>query len=318
VGLDASKEQAHYRDIVTQSIFVSLSMVILGLGAFFFFAMIQRFHLANASIAKLEHIKQHLARFVPGTVQRLIEDNPEKPLLKKVMRDATILFLDIERYTKISADVSPEALNLLIETYFAAFLDTILSHGGEINETAGDGMMAIFTGKSSRVHARNAVRAAVDIKEQACALNRERAPHEPEMLINLGINTGQVLLGATMIKGAVGERFTYTASGMVTNVAARLCGYSTSGEIHLSKTTAQLVMDHFTLHGPHKVQLKNVEGTTPVYKLERAKKGQHSLANPLAGCAPGIPYGTGCPATLTLNGDESHHHAILHGRKVFS
>lgn len=163
--------------------------------------------------------------------------------------------------------MAPEALNRLIEKYFSTFLDIILSHGGEINETAGDGIMAIFTGRAQRVHAFNAVRAAIAIRKWVGRLNGEKAPHEPEILINIGINTGQVLLGATMIKGAVGERFTYTASGMVTNIAARLCGLGNKGEIHLSHATAQLVKNHCTLHGPFEVHLKNVREAMPVYQL---------------------------------------------------
>jgi class 3 adenylate cyclase len=225
--MDVSEDLAHYRASVIQSVGVSLSVVVLGLAAFWFFGMIQRYRLAHASLEQLEQIKYHLARFVPGTVQKLIEENPEQPLLDKVEREATVLFLDIDHYTTMAAEMAPDVLNRLMETYFSSFLDIILSHGGEINETAGDGIMAIFTGKTAQVHARNAVKAAVAIREKSRALNRDREPRYPEIVVNIGINTGQVLLGATMMRGAVGERLTYTASGMVTNLAARLCGSCT-------------------------------------------------------------------------------------------
>ncbi|MEE9147763.1 MAG: adenylate/guanylate cyclase domain-containing protein [Candidatus Tectomicrobia bacterium] len=267
IELDASQAQAHYRSIIMQSVFLSIGFVIVGLGAFLFFGMIQRYQLANASIERLEHIKQHLARFVPGTVKKLIEDNPEHPSLDKVERDATVLFLDIDHYTKISQDMLPEALNHLIEHYFSAFLDTILAHSGEINETAGDGIMAIFTGKSRHTHAVNAVKAAVRIREQTNALTRDKAREEPDIHVNIGISTGPVLLGATMIKGAVGERLTYTASGMVTNVAARLCEFGTEGEIHLSEVTASEIMDQFKLHRMLQVHLKNIQNPVPVYRI---------------------------------------------------
>jgi class 3 adenylate cyclase len=267
LGLDASEAHAHYRDIIIQSIFVSLGIVFLGLTAFWFFGMIQRYQLANASIAQLEQIKHHLSRFVPGVVQKLIEANPGHPTFDKVEREVTVLFLDIDHYTKISEQVTPEALNALVETYFAAFLDVILSHGGEINETAGDGLMAVFTGKSPHEHALSAVRAAMRLHEQVQTLNRGKILQEPELLINIGINTGPVLLGATMIKGAVGERFTYTATGMVTNIASRLCDLGSHGEIHLSETTAHLVKDHITLQGPCEVQMKNLQDPLAVYKL---------------------------------------------------
>jgi hypothetical protein len=120
--LHASAAHAHYRDLVIQSVIVSLSTVVLGLAAFFFFGMIQKYQLASASIAQLEQIKHHLARFVPRTAQKLIEDNPSRPSLDKVEQEATVLFLDIAHYTKMAAGMAPEALHSLIETYFAAFL----------------------------------------------------------------------------------------------------------------------------------------------------------------------------------------------------
>lgn len=267
LGLDVSTAQDHYRETVVQSVFVSLAIVILGLAAFLFFGIIQRYQLASASLEQLERIKQALARFVPDTVQRLIEADPLQPMLDKVERQATVLFLDIDHYTELSQCTSPTALNHLIETYFAAFLDIILSHSGDINETAGDGVMAIFTGKTPRAHALNAVKAALAIRAKAQTLNRNRELQDPEILVNIGINTGPVLLGATMIKGAVGQRFTYTASGMVTNIAARLCDLSTAGDIHLSETTARLVQDQYPLLGPLETHLKHIHRPLPVYKL---------------------------------------------------
>jgi class 3 adenylate cyclase len=243
-------------------------MVILGIGAFFFLGVIQKYQLASASLAQLEHIKHHLARFVPGTVQRLIEENPETPLLDKVDREATILFLDIDHYVAMTAEMSPEALNRLLETYFSTFLDIILTYGGDINETAGDGLMAIFTAKTPRLHALNAVKAAATIREQTFALNNAQTLHEPDIQVNIGINTGHVLLGATKMQGTAGERFTYTASGMVTNIAARLCNLGRQGKIHLSDTTAALVADRVTLGSPYEVHLKNVQEPVRVYKLE--------------------------------------------------
>ena len=267
LSLDTAAAHAHYKDGVMHSVLVSLGIVILGIAAFFFLGMIQRYQLASASIAKLEQIRRDLERFVPRTVQKLIEDNPERPMLDKVERNATVLFLDIERYTRMSEEMPAEALNRLVEKYFSVFLDLILSHGGEINETAGDGIMAIFTAKTPDAHALSAVAAAVAIREQVLALNHANAPHEPEILVNIGINTGQVLLGATTIKGAAGEHLTYTASGMVTNIASRLCDLADHGEICLGNRTAQSLAGRFPVRGPVQTRLKHVRDPEPVYRL---------------------------------------------------
>lgn len=265
--IDASAAHEHHRGMVLQTVLISIGVMTFGLSAFLLLGMIQRYALAHASIHKLEHIKHQLASFVPGTVRRLIEENPEQPLLDKVERHATGMFLDIEQYARIAEDMAPEALNHLIEHYFSAFLDIILSHDGEINEMAGDGIMAIFTGRTPRAHALNAAEAAVAIRQQAHALNQAKAPSEPAITVNIGINTGQVLLGATMIKGMGDARLTYTASGSVTNLAARLCDFGSQGAIHLSETTAHLVQEHFTLRAPREVHLKNLRGTISVYTL---------------------------------------------------
>lgn len=149
-GLDASEARAHYYSIVLQSVAASGSVLGLVLAGFACLSIMQRYQLASASLAKLTTIKHHLARFVPVTVQKLIEANPEHPALDKVECEVSVLFLDIEQYTTLSADMAPEALNDLIERYFSAFLDVVLSHGGEINETAGDGIMAISRGRRAR------------------------------------------------------------------------------------------------------------------------------------------------------------------------
>jgi len=260
VTLDTSAEYAHYRSSVIQSIVVLSVTLVLGFGAFFVLRVFQR-------TLKLEQMKTGLERFVPRTVQKLIEDNPDQPMFDKVRRNATVLFLDIERYTRMSEEMSAETLNGIVEKYFSAFLDLILARGGEINETAGDGIMAIFTGKTAGAHALSAVAAAVAIRTQAQTLNRARQPNEPEILVNIGINSGEVLIGATAIKGETGEHLTYTASGSVTNIAARLCGLGEKGEICVSGATAELVGDRIEMSGPVRTSLKHVREAVPVYRV---------------------------------------------------
>ena len=71
----------------------------------------------------------------------------------------------------------------------------------------------------------------------------------------------------TRMTSAQQERLTYTASGMVTNIAARLCVLATRGEIYLSETTAHLVRHQFALHEPTSEHLKNLSAEVKVYKL---------------------------------------------------
>ena len=105
----------------------------------------------------LETIRTNLAKFVPQTVQDLIEEAPDAPAFEKREVDVTVLFVDIAGYTRLSERFDVARVNQLVERYFGAFLDEILGRGGDVNETAGDGLMVIFRGAD---HARDGVLAA--------------------------------------------------------------------------------------------------------------------------------------------------------------
>jgi hypothetical protein len=92
----------------------------------------------------VDRILDHLRPFVPSTVQKIVEKDPEAPDLEKKDIDVTVLFLDVAGYTHISETQSRDKVTFIIEKYFSSFLDVIVVHGGDINETAGDGLMVIF------------------------------------------------------------------------------------------------------------------------------------------------------------------------------
>jgi class 3 adenylate cyclase len=58
--------------------------------------------------------------------------------------DVSVLFLDIESYTKICERLGDAEVNNVIEKHFSAFMDAIYANNGDVNETAGDGLMVLF------------------------------------------------------------------------------------------------------------------------------------------------------------------------------
>jgi class 3 adenylate cyclase len=209
-------------------------------------------------------IRSNLSKIVPQRVRELIEESPEAPSLDKRETDVTVLFADITGYTRLTARLTPDDLGALVERYFGAFLDEIVKHGGDVNETAGDGLMVIF---HDGAHARAAVDAARAIHRRAAEIGAELAARFEPLAMHIGINSGPALLGATKIEGRAGTRWTYTASGMTTNVAARLAAQAGGGEIMLSQSTLD------RLHGAVPVEdlgvrgLKNVEQPVRLYRL---------------------------------------------------
>ena len=226
----------------------------------------QALEVSLRKVALLEQAKTHLSKFVPASVTRLIETAPDAPALDKRDQDVTVLFLDIAGYTRLSAQHSRDTMNALVERYFSSFLDAIYTYNGDINETAGDGLMMLFQDDDPQRHATNAVLTALAIQRQTRALNRTAAPADV-ITINIGINSGMAAVGSTRFEGLTGARWTYTASGPVTNIAARLAEFATHGEIYVGETTAERVKDRFQLWALGTHHAKNIPEPLVVYAI---------------------------------------------------
>lgn len=216
----------------------------------------------------LEGIKANLSKFVPVTVSRLIERSPLVPIPGGKEQDVSVLFLDIQGYTAMSEKIGSAELNELIEKSFSVFIDAIHENNGDVNETAGDGLMVVFLNKDETTNALEAVRTASTIRQKSTSFNQEiNTSYEP-LVINMGINSGRALVGAAKFESYTGSRWTYTARGTVTNVAARIGSIASEGKILLSRSTADRIKDHFPINPLGNFRLKNVSDEVEIFNLE--------------------------------------------------
>jgi class 3 adenylate cyclase len=207
----------------------------------------------------LEQIKGELTKFVPESVTRLLEQNPNAQELEKREADVSVLFLDVEGYTRLSEQLPPQRLNRLIQDYFSSFLEIIRANHDDINETAGDGLMVIFqSNEGPKRHALNAAHAAIQIQHKLADLNQEFTGIYPPVAIHVGINSGEAFVGATKLDATGGGRWTFTASGPTTNLAARIAALTKGGEIMVGAETAERIKLHLVLEDTGQHQLKNV------------------------------------------------------------
>ena len=248
----------------------------------------------------LEQLKGELSKFVPESVKRLLEENPNATELEKKNVEVSVLFLDIAGYTKLSEQLEPKRLNQLVQTYFSSFLEIIQTHHGDISETAGDGLMVIFQSDrgaadhrrrasaverpaashdhlrlasavewpaASHDHALSATRAAFAIRQRTATLNEEYGGLFPPVALHMGINTGEALVGATKLGGGAGQRWTFTASGSTTNVAARFAAFAQGGDIVVGPATAERIRQHFVLESLGEQMFKNVSQPIRVFRV---------------------------------------------------
>jgi class 3 adenylate cyclase len=220
-------------------------------------------------IDSAQRVGQHYARFVPESVKRRVAENPDAPELEKRDEDVTILFLDIVGYTKLSQQMTAEALNTLVEQYFGAFLDRLHDFGGDVSETSGDGLMVIFQDDDPTAHARRAVEAALALMDETVRLNGEL--DGPDLELHMGVNSGTASVGSTRYEGKNRSRWVFTADGLVTNLAARLASAAQAGEIFLGPLTTERVHDDFELKDCGCLELKNIAAPVEAHRVVRAR-----------------------------------------------
>jgi class 3 adenylate cyclase len=216
---------------------------------------------------RISQVLGHLSPFVPLSVRSIVEKNPELGRLEKQRKDVTVLFLDLEGYTHLSAQHSETEVNEIIEGLFSNFVDPIQRSHGDIVETAGDGLLIVFQGETPGNNAINAVKAAFDINDITQKVSQMLGGEFAPIKVNIGINSGTALVGMTQFKGSLGSRTTYTASGPVTNLAARLAEYAEGGEILVGEETRRLIGDIWPVEERGRVRLKGIDEEVRIYSV---------------------------------------------------
>jgi class 3 adenylate cyclase len=144
-------------------------------------------------------------------------------------------------------------------------LNHIQEADGDINETAGDGFMAIFMDADAHSHARKAVDAALTLLATSAALNREG--NAPSLSIHMGVNSGIALVGAVRFEGFRGARWTFTASGPTTNLAARLAEAAVANQLLAGPKTVRRLGDLYRFEKVGRRHLKNLADAIDVYRI---------------------------------------------------
>ena len=124
-------------------------------------------------------------------------------------REVSVLFADIRGFTRMSEQLSPEAIVEMLNTYLSVVADAVVQNDGIVNKFAGDNIMAIWNAPQSQPeHALLAVKAAWEAQQKVAELKQSDSQLFP-VQFGIGINTGIALAGNV---GSVG-RSEYTVIG---------------------------------------------------------------------------------------------------------
>jgi len=184
-------------------------------------------------------------------------------------KQVTVLFVDVKDSMKLAARVDPEEWHKLLDRFFTLLADAVHRFEGTVNQYTGDGVMALFGAPLAHEdHAQRACHAALLACENVRRLAQEvRRAHGLRFAIRLGLNSGEVIVGA------IGDdlRMDYTAQGNSVGLAARMQESAKPGRAYLTAETAALVRDYFDLERVGTLRLKGVPAPVRTFALLRAR-----------------------------------------------
>jgi len=161
------------------------------------------------------------SRFCPNCGQLLVHTEER--------RIVTVLFADLVGFTGLAEDRDPEQLKHLIDRCFQRLVADITSFGGTVDKIIGDAIVALFGAPTAHEDdAERAVRAALRMQRTLDVFSQEQGG---ELRMRIGVNTGEVLVGALRAGGD------YTAMGDTVNIASRLQSLAHPGEVLVGVAT---------------------------------------------------------------------------------
>jgi adenylate cyclase len=165
----------------------------------------------------------------------------------------TVLFSDIQGFTKIAEEMNPEMLIDELDKFFFYFDSVVEKFGIEKIKTIGDAYMC--AGGIPEKNRTNPVEVILAALEMRSYMNRHKETSELEGMkfwdIRIGIHTG------TVVAGVVGQKkLSYDIWGDTVNIASRMESSGEAEKINISGTTYEFVKEFFICEFRGKMPVK--------------------------------------------------------------
>jgi class 3 adenylate cyclase len=231
-----------------------------------------------------ERTESLLANVLPkGTADEIMSKGKAT---KKKFNFATVLFSDIQGFTRIAEEVNPEILIDELDKFFFYFDNVVEKYNIEKIKTIGDAYMcAGGIPKKNRTNPIEVILAAIEMQE--FMENHKQEQKERGQIywdIRIGLHTG------TVIAGVVGQKkLSYDIWGDTVNTASRMESSGEAGKINISGTTYEYAREFFICEYRGKMPVKYkgeldmyfVNGIRPVLRLEGKNEPNDVFKNKL-------------------------------------
>lgn len=195
----------------------------------------------------------------------MVGKESETSLMENETVEASVAFIDLCGFTKISENEEPNTVVSLLNEYFDLMVREIIDQKGTIDKFIGDAILAVFRGED---HLQRIVAACIAIRDKMNALPMfsQKTLFSPK--VSIGINSGEMVSGNIGSKSL--KRLDYTVIGDTVNVASRLQSAANPGQILMLEKCAKLVEDKFSYIHLGEIILKNKANPASIVEINNS------------------------------------------------
>jgi class 3 adenylate cyclase len=192
--------------------------------------------------------------------------------LAEERRHISVLFADVKESTALVVSNDPEDVGPVLEGVLARMIEAVTHYDGTLNQTLGDGIMALFG--AATAHEDHALRACFAALRMQAAM-RSHADHglfgpDAPLRIRVGIHTGFELIRP--MTGNV--HMAYSAVGQTSYLAAKLEQNARPGCVLVSADVMQLVEGRIECRPVKPLQISGLRQPLRTFELGAVKDTQ--------------------------------------------
>jgi adenylate cyclase len=204
-----------------------------------------------------------LKMYVDETVLRFMGGKEiETALMENETIEASVAFIDLVGFTRVSENEDPNTVVGLLNEYFDLMVREIIDQQGSVDKFIGDAVMAVFQGPD---HLARSVQACLAIRKKMAAIPAysEKSQFRPQ--VSIGINSGEMVSGNIGSKSL--KRLDYTVVGDAVNIASRLQNAASPNQILLLDRCADKIREKFEFQSVGEIRLKNKANAVTVSEI---------------------------------------------------
>ena len=192
--------------------------------------------------------------------ERLLLNILPKPIANRLKADqgiiadsfaqVSVIFADIVDFTRLSVNMSPKDLVVMLNGVFSAFDQLVEQHGLEKIKTIGDEYMAVGGLSTPRAdHVEAIADMALDMQ---ASIEQFKVGNDRSLRIRIGIHVGPV------VAGVIGQKkFSYDLWGDTVNTASRMASHGLSDHTQVTAEVYERLKDKYLFKERGAIRVKS-------------------------------------------------------------